>query len=268
MDRTTARARERVHQMACCEYLKYHSGAVHWTALSRNPRVHILAFDARYRRCVDLLKRAGPATRPVSILDLGCGDGTLLYYLRKAFPSAELSGIDGSSEGIYTARAMLARHSILDVELRAVDFIDLGSVAWRYGAVTCLEVIEHVEDTVGFLSKIRTLLSDGGYLVISTPVRLREFPMDRDHKRELFQEEFKTMVRDAGFEVIEHVQIVPVYYLVRYFKAVRFIVGKTKLFRTIYNLMNILFGHNVFLKKAPDASYELYETQLILARRV
>jgi hypothetical protein len=75
------------------------------------------------------------------------------------------------------------------------------------------------------------------------------------------------MVEGAGFEVVDHVQIVPVYNLIRYFQASRLGIGKTKLHRTVYNLMNILFGRNVFLGKAPDASYELYETQFILARK-
>ncbi|MBE9527617.1 MAG: hypothetical protein IME99_00090, partial [Proteobacteria bacterium] len=82
-----------------------------------------------------------------------------------------------------------------------------------------------------------------------------------------FPQEFRGLVEAAGFEVTEQVETTPVYELIRYFKATRLGIGKTKLTRTYYNLLNILFGKNRFLSRAPNASYELYETQFILAKK-
>ncbi len=253
--------------MGECDFDKYAVGAIHWMALSKSPKKHNLAFDARYRRCVSLLSGKLPGKGQPSILDLGCGDGALFYYLRKGFPGARLFGIDGSKDGIEHARAALAAHSVEGVELTHLDFNDLGTVEARFDAVTCLDVIEHMRDMDGFLKKIRALLSDEGVLVMSTPVRLLEHPNDKDHERELFCGEFRRLVEHAGFEVVEHVETTPVYDLIRYFKATRLGIGKTKLMRTYYNLLNILFGYNVFLRRAPGASYTLYETQFIVARK-
>jgi 2-polyprenyl-3-methyl-5-hydroxy-6-metoxy-1,4-benzoquinol methylase len=251
-----------------CSFDKYRkAGAIHWQAVSKGIGAHNLPFDARYRACVDLLKGVVAPADAFSIADLGCGDGTLFYYLRKAFPAAALTGIDGSPEGIELAGSMLKEHSVGEVSLKLVDFATLDSVKDRYDVVVSLDAIEHVEDTAGFLSNIKDLLKPGGHTVISTPVRIREFPADKEHVREFFPAEFREMVEEAGLKVVEYRQITPIYYLIRYFKATRLGIGKTKLYKKYYNLLNIAFGRNKLLGNAPNASYELYETQFVVAKK-
>ena len=251
-----------------CSFDKYkRSGAVHWTAISKNIKNHGLGFEARYRTCVRLLRHLLQSDKTQTILDLGCGDGTLFYFLNRAFPNASLHGIDGSRDGIELAKTYFARHSVSNVELKTLDFSDLDSIKAKYDIVISLDVIEHLQDHDRFLASISSLLNDGGYILLSTPIRITEFPRDKDHKREFFPNEFKGLIEKNGFEVITHDQITPIYYLIRYFHPIRFGIGKSKLYKTFYNLLNICFKYNVFLKKAPAGSYELYETQFVLARK-
>lgn len=251
-----------------CDFDKYdRATAIHWTALNRHVKKHGLAFDARYRKCVELLESVVNPGANASILDLGCGDGALFYYLHKAFPNAVLNGIDGSEEGLKLAGRCLQEHSVNNVHLIKLDFDDLGSVAQQYDIIISLEVIEHLHDPRDFLRNIARMLSAGGHVVLSTPIRLREFPKDKDHVKEYFPAEFRMLAESAGFDVLQHDQITPIYYLIRYFHPIHLGIGKSKLLMKLYNALNILFQYNIFLAEAPGGSYELYETQFILARK-
>lgn len=254
--------------MDMCNFDKYRkSGAIHWAAISKNINKHSLGFNARYKACVNLLREFFQSDITLSILDIGCGDGTLFYFLKKAFPNSILAGVDGSKEGIELAQTYLLKHSISNVELKAIDFNKLYTISDRYDVVVVLDVIEHLQEPSQFLANVYDQLKDNGHLLLSTPVRLREFPKDKDHYKEFFPDEFKKLVEHAGYEVIKQIQIVPIFYLIRYFNPIRLFIGKSKLYKKFYNFLNIFFEYNVFLKGAPSASYELYETQFIFAKK-
>ncbi len=51
----------------------------------------------------DIVLEHVPRNRPVRVLDLGCGTGSLLFRLADALPNAELIGIDISAANIATA---------------------------------------------------------------------------------------------------------------------------------------------------------------------
>ena len=213
-----------------CSFDKYEkSGAIHWTAVSKNINDHGLAFEARYRTCVRLLRPLFQSAKAQTVLDIGCGDGALFYFLNRAFPNASLYGIDGSREGIDLAKTYLAKHAVSTVELKTVDFSDLDSFKAKYDIVISLDVIEHLQDQDQFLASISNLLNKGGYILLSTPIRITEAPRDKDHQKEFFADEFKSLIEKNGFEVIMHDQITPIYTLIRYFHPTRFGIGKSKL---------------------------------------
>tara|TARA_B100002003_G_C14049761_1_gene505650 strand:+ start:91 stop:858 length:768 start_codon:yes stop_codon:yes gene_type:complete len=252
--------------MSSNDFDKYkRCGAIHWTAISRSINSHNPFFDARYKACVNLLSELFFINKNLSVLDIGCGDGTLFYYLKKAFPDSILAGIDSSKDGIDLAKTYLKKYSIENVELSVVDSNSLVHSSINYDIVISLDVIEHVHDANLFLSSLRNRTKHDGHMLISTPVRINEFS-SKYHTKEYFPQEFKVMIENAGFEVIKHIKIIPMYYLIRYFTATKFIFGKSKTYKRLYNFLNIFFNYNIFLKKAPAASYELHESQLILAK--
>ena len=95
------------------------------------------------------------------ILDLGCGDGTLMESL---ISNHEVLGLDVSGPALDIARkkGLIVR----DMDLTS----NWGSeVGLKFDAVLAGEVIEHIFDTDKFLKNIHKVLKKKGHLVLSTP---------------------------------------------------------------------------------------------------
>ena len=112
------------------------------------------------RRRALLLGEARPGER---VLDLGCGAGRFIAALREA-------GAD--PVGVELAQAALerARHNVPGADLRLVA--PDGSLPLPHGefdVVWCSEVLEHVPDTVAFLTEARRVLKRGGRLLVTVP---------------------------------------------------------------------------------------------------
>ena len=93
-------------------------------------------------------------------LDLGAGSGALALRLRDA-------GWDVLAADV-NAVEYKACLPFLQLDFNRQDFAsELGPGTFRL--VTCVEVIEHVENPIGFLRNVRRLLSPGGVAVLTTP---------------------------------------------------------------------------------------------------
>ncbi len=101
----------------------------------------------------------GLGCRRGRLLDVGCGWG--LFMERAAAAGFEPEGVDLSAEvvGYVTGK--------LGMKARAVPLAELEGGA--YGAVSMLDVVEHVPDPVGFLREARRVLAPGGWLVANVP---------------------------------------------------------------------------------------------------
>lgn len=97
------------------------------------------------------------------VLDVGCGEAWFTHALRQEGVAAV--GADVASEPLRRARS---RWGELDLRLieeeQGWPFADA-----EFDLVWAGEVIEHVADTVGWLSELRRVLRPGGALLISTP---------------------------------------------------------------------------------------------------
>jgi SAM-dependent methyltransferase len=149
---------------------------------------------------------------PLDVLDLGCGEGQLTAAIAAA--GHRVVGVDVAEEPLRRARR---RHAGL--ELRWVDprgelpLPDAGfDVVWSG------ETIEHVPDTLGWLSELRRVLRSGGSLLLTTPdhgrLRLlalalsrkrfeRHFDPRADHLRFFSARTLAGLLEDFGFERIQ-----------------------------------------------------------------
>lgn len=107
------------------------------------------------------LRRIGDFQKPGRMLDIGCAAGYMLNAARQL--GWEIAGVEPSPAMRERARASLncTVYESLDEAIAAG-----GS---RFEAIMMFEVIEHLEDPVAAMQKIRELLVPGGLLALSTP---------------------------------------------------------------------------------------------------
>lgn len=99
-------------------------------------------------------------------LDVGCGAGLLAEPLARL--GAAVTGLDAAPENIAVAEIHAAQGG-LAIDYRAGSVESLRDQ--RFDLVTCLEVIEHVEDPARFVRGLADALVEDGLLILSTPNR-------------------------------------------------------------------------------------------------
>jgi SAM-dependent methyltransferase len=126
-----------------------------WSALPDDPE----PWAWRRRRALLL----GEARRGERVLDVGCGAGRFVAALREA--GAEPIGVELAAAALERARRNVPG---ADLRLIAQD----GALPLDHGEIDlawCSEVLEHVPDTVAFLTEIRRVLKRDGRLLVTVP---------------------------------------------------------------------------------------------------
>ena len=145
------------------------------------------------------------------IVDVGCGAGATLAWLRTVYPSAHTIGLEGNAAMKSAISANADEACILDLNggppsLKQPDLM------------LFLDVLEHVQDPLSVLVRLTSQLSAGGTIIVSVPnvahlsvaipLLLRgRFDyrdagiLDRTHLRFFVQQSAVALLRDAGFLV-------------------------------------------------------------------
>jgi 2-polyprenyl-3-methyl-5-hydroxy-6-metoxy-1,4-benzoquinol methylase len=111
----------------------------------------------------DLGDAIAPYVEDREVLDIGCGGGDLVEWL--GAKGWRASGLDPSTDAIAAARARGVDAHCATLETWSADPENLG----RYGAITAVNMLEHVPDPVAVLSAMRDLLSAGGVVSFKVP---------------------------------------------------------------------------------------------------
>ena len=98
------------------------------------------------------------------VLDVGCGTGVLIPYVKKAIGAAGLiTAVDFAANMIALAAK---KHKDCDgVDFLTVDIMDYQP-AWRFDKIICFNFFPHVGDKPAFLQKMADILSAGGAFVV------------------------------------------------------------------------------------------------------
>jgi 2-polyprenyl-6-hydroxyphenyl methylase/3-demethylubiquinone-9 3-methyltransferase len=123
-----------------------------------------------------------------------------------------VTGVDPAPENIGAAQAhALGQGLQIDYRVGSVEALQ-GS----YDLITCLEVVEHVSDTRGFVQGLADRLADDGLLILSTPNRtgfsrlmlitlaegMNRIPKGtHDWDKFLAPEELTALLKDSGLDV-------------------------------------------------------------------
>ena len=146
--------------------------------------------------------------RARSVCDVGCGHGVYLSQMLIAESGAEGVGVDISAASLEMTGRMLSFHGVETTRYRLCQgdvqvSLPVGDAS--QDAVTCFEVIEHLEHPGAAVAELRRALRRGGTLCMSTAIRMES--VDHIH---LFQTpaEVLQLVKDQGFTILED-QVIP-----------------------------------------------------------
>jgi 2-polyprenyl-3-methyl-5-hydroxy-6-metoxy-1,4-benzoquinol methylase len=164
-----------------------------------------LIYEKRFRffsRCIE--RQQQQLRGKVRLLDAGCGDGYWLHRLN-ALNGLDLVGVDYNP-----LRVERARNNVSGIGISCMDIMDLQETR-GFDVILLSQIIEHVEDDVGLLKKMATLLRDGGTLILGTPnegsffhqwyIKRQGNAFETDHVHFYREIEIKAKIRAAGFKV-------------------------------------------------------------------
>lgn len=169
------------------------------------------AYERRWRDYVTATVRETvnriPRTHLTSVLDIGCGTGSLLARVSEEAPDCALAGVDLSPVMIATARARLPQHA----RLTAADAESLPFADGTFDVVVSSSSFHFWPEPARALQECKRVVKKTGSLVISDWCddfllcrvcdRLLRLRYGSSH-RVYGAEECERFIREAGFELV------------------------------------------------------------------
>lgn len=98
------------------------------------------------------------------VLEVGCGGGGTLDWLKNTGRAQWTAGIELSSEAAEVAKTRVDEVRCGDVDKLLADF-----PAGSFDLILCLDVLEHLVDPWGTLQRLHDMLRPGGRIISSLP---------------------------------------------------------------------------------------------------
>jgi ubiquinone/menaquinone biosynthesis C-methylase UbiE len=106
-----------------------------------------------------------PHLRPgLSVLDIGCGPGTITADLARLVAPGPVVGLDASSEVVAQAEAYAAERGQANLRFEVGDLFALGYEEASFDVVHAHQVLQHLVDPRTALVELRRVLRPGGVL--------------------------------------------------------------------------------------------------------
>jgi SAM-dependent methyltransferase len=121
----------------------------------------------------------------MSLLDVGCGPGTITCDLARLVSPGPVLAIDASSEVIDEARRTATRTGTTNVEFAVGDVFALEVPDGSFDVVHAHQVLQHLGDPLGALAEMRRVCRPGGKVAVRDGdyPGFRTFPEDPELAR-------------------------------------------------------------------------------------
>jgi ubiquinone/menaquinone biosynthesis C-methylase UbiE len=151
-------------------FTKYQTrGAYHWSATYDKPWRYSPRKHARYDVPLKLLRQHHSFGGKNLGLDLGCGDGVMLYKAMLA--GMQIVGIDLSYNGLVLAHEQIEARMKYNPHLVNASCYCLPFPDHIFDYVLSIEAIEHLSEPEQYLSEIKRILRPAGMVALTTPHR-------------------------------------------------------------------------------------------------
>lgn len=98
----------------------------------------------------------------LSVLDVGCGPGTITADLAARVAPGPVTAVDQSADVLDAARAEVQRRGLSNVSFATADVHRLDFADGTFDVVHAHQVLQHVADPVGALREMRRVCAPGG----------------------------------------------------------------------------------------------------------
>lgn len=150
-------------------------------------------------------------------LDAGCSTGWLIDDVHAAYPRVRAVGADPFLSGLVKAQGRGARARFVQFDLCCAPF-----ASNVFDAISCLNVLEHIEEDVQALKEIHRMLKPGGAAFIMAPAGAGLYDYYDEvhqHVRRYDQADLARKIQAAGLKAlrIEHLGalLFPAFYAVK-----------------------------------------------------
>lgn len=123
-----------------------------------------------------------PSLKPqMSILDIGCGPGTITADLAELVPEGRVTAVDHAPGILDRARATAAERGLENVEFAVADVHALDHPDDTFCVVHAHQVLQHVGDPVRALREMYRVTRPGGFVAVrdSDYAAMAWFPLSR-----------------------------------------------------------------------------------------
>lgn len=110
----------------------------------------------------ELVKNLLPLKKNLKILDIGCGTGETLTFIKKIKPQSILFGVDNSSKAV--AFTQKRGHQVKLSSAQKLVF-----KTNTFDVVLLLDVIEHIKDDSLVIKEAARVLKKDGLIIITSP---------------------------------------------------------------------------------------------------
>ena len=149
------------------------------------------------------------------IMDVGCGSGTTLKWIKDNFPTSRVIGVEIDPSALESARKLIKEVRALDIEEDGAELVNFHG---QIDVLLLLDVLEHLRDPWACLERLRKLLSPAGVVIASIPnVRNVKVTLpllfmgqwkyeeagilDRTHLRFFTRTSIEELFKDAGYTI-------------------------------------------------------------------
>ncbi len=142
---------------------------------------------------LDILKKI-PDINQARILEVGCGNGSVLAFLKQHKLNVE--GGDIFVEGLKFCRKRAGELPLYQIDIMSLPFIS------SYDVIGMFDVLEHIKDDKKALSEVNRALEPGGKILLTVPAHKflwSYFDEASAHQRRYSRKEIIAKVEENGF---------------------------------------------------------------------
>jgi len=168
----------------------------HWDSYADSARDNP-AQEMRHRLILSVLSQT-PGDLHL-LMDVGSGQGDFLQRAAGRHIAERMVGLELSETGVRLSRTKVPESTFIQADLFKPPQ-ELQAYLDGADAAVCSEVLEHVDDPVGFLRAVRTYLKPGGRLILTVPGGpMSAFDRHIGHRQHFNAASITAILKTAGF---------------------------------------------------------------------